>query len=262
MISRTKSYSPGRITKPNVTRRTKSHSPTRSRSRGSRLTKKRGVASNPIGLTPRLKLVNVTDIVPENELTTGEEYLIEHEWRTTSGKHHRRKYKGVLDKLKDENSCYNFKYLENIKKNDNIYIPKMVWYGDDNEVFVKVYANTNNETILTVEELKRMDEVGEVVIGETYYVRFVDSDENDRELINHGAFRGTYRGEQYDDEEYEDDHVFSNIMKLNKKLCGNVTFHYTAEAAKQKNRQTRVFSKLIPGFYTETRYGGNKCKNA
>jgi hypothetical protein len=265
MISRTKSYSPGRITKPNVTRRTKSHSPTRSRSRGSRLTKKRGVASKPMGLTPRLKLVKATDIVPENELITGEEYLV---------KIGKRKYRGVLYKLKDERGCYVFKYLERVKKNEIMaFIHPSDWDCDD-DTFVKVYDNKKGEKILSVEDLKEilsiedlkgMEETSGVVIGQTYYVRFLRMDDKntDKEYSGHGSFRGTYIG-QIDNEgsnlyEY---HAFSNIVEINTEVCGNVTFHYTAEAAKQKNRQTRVFSKLIPGFYTETRYGGNKCKNA
>ena len=264
MISETKSHSPNRNTKTIVTRRTKSHSPSSSRkkshsrsvrkSRGSRRSKKRGVPSKPMGLTPRLKLVKATDIVPENELITGEEYLV---------KIGKRKYRGVLDKLKDERGCYVFKYLERIKKNEIMaFIHPMDWNGDDNGVFVKVYDNTKGEKILSVEDLKEilsiedlkgMEETSRVVIGKTYYVRFVSTDEKtDKEYNGHGSFRGTYLG-QIDNEEYGH-HAFSNIVEINTEVCENLTFYYTAEAAIQKNRQTRVFSKLIPGFHGPTRF--------
>jgi hypothetical protein len=267
MISETKSHSPNRNTKTIVTRRTKSHSPSSSRkkshsrsvrkSRGSRRSKKRGVPSKPMGLTSRLKIIKATGIVPENELTTGEEYFI---------KTSKRKYRGVLGKLKDERGCYVFKYLERIKKNEIMaFIHPMDW-NNDGDTFVKVYDNTKGEKILSVEDLKEilsiedlkgMEETSRVVIGQTYYVRFVrmDDEKTDKEYNGHGSFRGTYLGEiDNEDSNNYGHHAFSNIVEINTEVCENLTFYYTAEAAIQKNRQTRVFSKLIPGFHDPTRF--------
>jgi hypothetical protein len=205
-----------------------------------------------MGLTPRLKIIKATGIVPENELTTGEEYFI---------KTSKRKYRGVLGKLKDERGCYVFKYLQRIKKNEiTAYIDPIDWDGDG-DTFVKVYDNTKGEKILSVEDLKEilsiedlkgMEETSGAVIGQTYYVRFVrmDDKKTDKEYNRHGSFRGTYLGKS-NPYGY---HAFSNIVEINTEVCENLTFYYTAEAAIQKNRQTRVFSKLIPGFHDPTRF--------
>ena len=265
MISKTKSHSPNRSTKTIVNRRTKSHSPStkpnltrrtksRRKSLGTRRSQKRNIMSipwnKPAGFTPGFKLIKATEIVPENELTTGEEYLV---------KIGERKYRGVLNKLKDKKGCYVFKYLQHIDKDYTIDIDNVIWHDDDDDIALKTHAHTNNETILSLEDLKGMKQVGHFNIGETIYVRFVDIDQGklystgdpgDNDVEYHGqcAFRGTYQGE------INHEWVFSNIVEINKEVCGNVTFHYAAKAAKEKNRQTRVFSKLIPGFYAETRY--------
>ena len=223
----------------------------------------------PIGNVPPVKPTKMFVPIPEDKLRTDQKYLVETNTTLSNGETVRRRYKGVLDTLKVDN-CYKFKYLENLnKKKRKETIHKTIWDGNDDETFIKIYdapANGDILDILTLEQLKTMEETSRVVVGNTYYVRFVVPD-GTTDLKSRDAFCGRYDGVDED----SGDHVFSNIVKIsnlvktNTSICLNdkttkatttVTFYYRADDLNQHDRVTRVMNTVIP--YGS--FGGNKRK--
>lgn len=226
----------------------------------------------PIGNVPPVKSTPMLVPIPEDELKKNRKYLIEKNTTLSDGKTIRRRYKGVLDELKDEN-CYKFKYLENVNKNIKEKIHEMTLNGDDNDTFVRIYDAPADGDILTLDQVKNMKEINhdhDLVVGNTYYVRYLGPDEiTDHTYLD--SFRGTYNGRQATPwEQYgaESDHTFSNIVKLNTKIClndkTNITFYYTAEDLIETDRQRRVLGELIQfgeaAIKPSERFGGNKRK--
>jgi hypothetical protein len=219
----------------------------------------------PIGNVPPVKPTKMFVPIPEAELKTNQKYLVEINTTLSNGKPIRRKYKGVLDTLKVDN-CYKFKYLENVNiKKRKETIDDMIWNGDDNKTFIKIYDAPANGDILTLEQLKTMEEIQQnAVVGNNYYVRFVGPDET-TDLTSQDAFWGKYDGMD-EDSGY---HVFSNIVKINSSICLNdtttVTFYYTAEDLFEYDKQRAFFEFIFP-YGREIvsdpskRFGGNKRK--
>ena len=217
----------------------------------------------PIGNVPQVKSTEMFTPIPEDKLKTDQKYWVETNTTLLNGKTVRRRYKGVLDTLKVKN-CYKFKYLENVNENDNKNIKEkiddMIWNGDDDQTFIKIYDAPANGDILTLEQLKNMEEIQQnAVIGNNYYVRFVGPDETTDSTSRH-AFCGRYDGMDED----TDYHVFSNIVKINTSICLNdkttVTFYYTSDYVIQYDRQRRVLETLIPFGQAIPSLGGNKRK--
>uniref|UniRef100_A0A6C0DPP5 Uncharacterized protein n=1 Tax=viral metagenome TaxID=1070528 RepID=A0A6C0DPP5_9ZZZZ len=221
----------------------------------------------PIGNVPPVKPTEMFIPIPEDKLRTDQKYLVETNTTLSNGETVRRRYKGVLDTLKVDN-CYKFKYLENLnKKKRKETIHNAIWNGDDDETFIKIYDAPANGDILTLEQLKTMEEIQQnAVIGNNYYVRFVGPDEK-TDSTSRDAFCGRYDGVDED----SGDHVFSNIVKIsnlvktNTSICLNdkttkatttVTFYYRADDLNQHDRVTRVMNTVIP--YGS--FGGNKRK--
>ena len=226
----------------------------------------------PNGIVPTVTSTPMFQSIPEAELKTNQKYLIEKK-TLSNGKTITRKYKGVLAELKNNKNCYKFKYLENVNKKDNEKfketIHDMIFNGDDDETFIKMYDSPADGGMLTLEQLKTMKETSRVVLGNTYYVRYVGPDET-IDLTDQDAFRGRYDGMDKDtDDEDTDDHIFSNIVKIDTSIClkggTTVTFYYTAEDLINFDRERRAFGEIIPYGQAilntpSERFGGNKRK--
>ena len=229
----------------------------------------------PVGIVPPVNSTPMFVPIPEDKLKIDNLYLVEIHRTLLNGQNMIRKYKGVLDTLKD-NNCYKFKYLENVNINIRETIRDMTFNGDDGDTFIKIYDASGDiltlDQIKTMEQNKTIKEIGhDPIVGNTYYVRYFGPDEiTDSTFLN--SFRGVYNGKQatpWAQPGVENDHSFSNIVKLNTKIClndrTNITFYYTSNDLIQYDRQRRVFGKIVP--YGEKiindpsqTYGGNKRK--
>lgn len=205
------------------------------------------------GIVPPVK-PSKRDPIPEDKLRIGNKYLIETN-SSKNGRNVRRRYRGILDTLKDDKNCYTFKYLEKFRPYNIETIYDMIFNGDDDEVFVKIYNAPTDGRMLTLEELKAMQETSQVVAGQTYYVRYVGPHgTTDSDFLD--AFRGTYVGGPGDIAEWAEpwegeleDHTFSNVVKLNSKICLNdktINFYHTVEARNEHDRVRRVIESRIP----------------
>jgi hypothetical protein len=210
------------------------------------------------GIVPPVKPSKMEPI-PEDKLIIGNKYLIETN-SSENGRNKRRRYRGILHKLKDDKNCYTFKYLETFGPYNIETVNDMIYNGDDGEVFVKIYNAPTDGHMLTLEELKTMQETRQVVAGQTYYVRYVGADEiTDLDFM--GAFRGKYVGGPGDlavgavyEDDVLDDHTFSNVIKINNskiysEICLNdktINFYHTAEARNEHDRTRRAIESIIP----------------
>jgi len=221
-----------------------------------------------IGNVPPVNPTPMLVPIPEDKLKPNTVYLIETNRRASNGSNITRKYRGALEKLRDGEEYYIFKYLENIRATRQETIHASVFNGEDDEVFIKIYDSPNNNKILTVEDLTSMEEANSVVEGNTYYIRFVGEDqETDLDWLS--AFRGRYDGLQETAWGSLSDHAFSNIVKLNTKISvihgTTVTFYYPAEHLITYDRQRRAIGEIIPYGQAiiddpSATYGGNKRK--
>ena len=238
----------------------------------------------PTGIVPDVEPTPMFQPIPEDELQTNRKYLVEINKKMSDVLTITKKYKGVLDTLKSEKNYgsykfeyYKFKYLESLNKKDiNDFEERIdgpIVNGKNKIAFLKIYNASADEDILTLDQLKAMEELNpkdkdkRLVEGNTYYVRYVDPSGD--ALIGHDAFRGKYVG-IIKRKGHANEYRFSNIVKIDTSVLLNerthITFYYTAKDLIEYDRQRRVLSKLIPhgdtivGDDPSKRFGGNKRK--
>ena len=240
----------------------------------------------PIGIVPDVEPTPMFQPIPEDELQINRKYLIEINKKLSPLLTIKKKYKGVLAELKSEKSYgsykveyYKFKYLESLNKTDINDFEKRIDGSIFNgrtrgkNAFLKIYNASANEDILTLDQIKDMEEIDHkkgLVIGNTYYVRHVDRSGDD--LDKPGTFRGKYVGIIKAVGKEPIKYRFSNIVKINTTISifmyerTHITFFYTAEDLNYFDRQRRVFGSIIPhgdtivGNDPSKGFGGNKRK--
>ena len=229
----------------------------------------------PIGIVPDVERTPMFQPIPEDELQINRKYLIE--INTLNGRHIRQRYIGVLEELKSNNNylhldSYKFKYLECLNKNDinesEERIDGPIFKGKNKIAFLKIYNASADEDILTLDQIKAMEEIDHkkgLVEGNTYYVRYVNSSGD--ELIGHNAFRGKYIG-TISHKHAASEYCFSNKVDISKVIVlserSHITFYYTAEDVINFNRLRSAIDSRIPYgrtmFKNPSEFGGNKRK--
>jgi hypothetical protein len=240
---------------------------------------------NPIGIVPDVEPTPMHQPIPEVELQINRKYNIEINKKVSPFLTIKKKYIGVLAELKSEINYgsykfehYKFKYLESLNKTDiNDFeqrIDKPIFNGTKRgkNAFLKIYNASANEDILTLDQIKDMEEIDHkegLIEGKTYYVRYVNRSGD--ALDRPDAFRGKYVGIINPVGREPSKYRFSNIVKIDTTISiylderTHITFFYTAEDLNETDRQRRVFASIFPHGELmvggpSKRFGGNKRK--